>query len=152
MAAAISILNRQRSLKLPITHQVLLHPATDTTSDIGTGIFWGPEWMEQQRAAYFSSVEERSNITASPGLMTIEQTKDYMPPTTMITSEHDAFRPEGEAFAKLLQTAGVPCGHLQAFASLHAVQLFNQSRTSPTAGMIMSAISGKLREVLDYKK
>jgi acetyl esterase/lipase len=108
--------------------------------------------MEQQRAAYFSSVEERSNITASPGLMTIEQTKDYMPPTTMITSEHDAFRPEGEAFAKLLQTAGVPCGHLQAFASLHAVQLFNQSRTSPTAGMIMSAISGKLREVLDYKK
>jgi acetyl esterase/lipase len=108
--------------------------------------------MEQQRAAYFSNVEERSNIIASPGLMTVEQAKEYMPPTTMITSEHDAFRPEGEAFAKLLQIAGVPCGHLQAFASLHAVQLFNQSRTSPTAGLIMAAISSKLREVLDFNK
>ena len=137
MAAAISILNHQRSLSLPILHQVLLHPVIDTTSDVGTGIFWGPEWIEQQRSAYFSNMEERSEIIGSPGLMTPEQAKLYMPPTTTISSQYDAFRPEAEAFAKLLQTAGVPCGHLQAFASLHAVQLFNQSRTSPTSELIM---------------
>jgi acetyl esterase/lipase len=84
--------------------------------------------------------------------MTVEQAKEYMPPTTMISSEHDGFRPEDEAFARLLQTAGVPCGHLQAFASLHAVQLFNQSRNSPTSEMVMAAIAAKLRRVLSAKK
>ena len=84
--------------------------------------------------------------------MTGEQAKEYMPPTTMISSEHDGFRREDEAFAQLLQTAGVACGHLQAFASLHAVQLFNQSRHSPTSEMIMAAIAAKLKRVLISEK
>lgn len=107
--------------------------------------------MEQQRAAYFSNVEERSEIIASPGLMTIEQAGVYMPSTTMISSEHDAFRPEDEKFAKLLHTAGIACGHLQAFASLYAIQLFNQSRASPTSEMIMAAVAAKLKDVLQGK-
>lgn len=122
----------------------------DATSSIGRGIFWGPEWMEQQRSAYFATIKERSEIIGSPGLMTADEASAYMPSTTMITSQHDAFRPEDEAFAKLLQTAGVACGHLQAFASLHAVQLFNHSRTSPTSEMIMAAIAGKLKDILGH--
>ena len=152
LTTAISILNHRRSLNLPIVHQLLLHPLIDATAEMGTGIFWNPEWSEQQRAAYFSNAEDRSSILGSPGRMSADQAKEYMPPTTMITSEHDGFRPQGEAFSKLLQTAGVPCGHLQAIASLHAVQLFNASRGSPTAEMIMAVISAKLKEVLATEK
>ena len=148
LTAAISILNHQRSLGLPIVHQILLHPVTDATSDVGSGVFWDPVGVDQQRGAFFSNMEERSNILASPGLMTPEEAKEHMPPTTIITSEHDGFRPEAERFTKLLQMAGVSCGHLQAFASLHAVQIFNASRNSPTAELIMAVISSKFREIL----
>ena len=149
LACAMSIVNHQRSLDLPIVHQVLLNPLIDATSPFSTGIFWNPDWAEQQRAAYFSNIEDRSSIIASPGLMTADQANQYMPPTTIITSEHDGFRPEGEAFTKLLQTAGVSCGHLQAMASLHAFEIFNHSRGSPTADMVMSVISAKLKDVLE---
>ena len=144
----MSIVNQQRSLSLPIVHQLLLNPLIDATLPFSTGIFWNPEWAEQQRSAYFSTTEQRSSITASPSLMTAEQAKQYMPPTTLMTSEHDGFRTEGEAFEKLLQTAGISCGHVQAMASLHAFEIFNQSRGSPTADLIMGAISAKLREIL----
>ena len=147
----MSTLNHQRTLGLPIVHQVLFHPLVDATAPMSTGIFWDPEGVEIGRAAYFSSMEERTSIIASPGLMNSDQAKQYMPPTTIVTSEHDGYRPEGEAFAKLLQTAGVQCGHLQAMASLHDVEMFYRARESPTAEMVMAAVSAKLREALVEK-
>lgn len=104
-------------------------------------------WTEQYYAAYFPDSTDRLDILASPDLMTEEQAKTYMPPTTIVTSEIDGLRDQGEAFAKLLQSAGVNCGIVRAIGCLHAVQIFCQARDSPTAGLIMDMVAGKLRRL-----
>jgi acetyl esterase/lipase len=107
-----------------------------------------PQWSEQQQAAYFSSTEERSTILAAPGRMTAEQAKEYMPPTTLMVADQDPFKEQDEAFARLLQNAGVECGVLEAFGSLHDVEIFREARESPTSKLVMFAVCGLMRDVL----
>lgn len=80
--------------------------------------------------------------------MTAAQAKEFMPPTTIITAQADWLRDQGQEFAKLLQTAGVPCGVVQGVAILHDAAVFNASRASPTAQLIMIVIAGLARSVL----
>lgn len=148
IVAAISTLNQQRSLDLPIVHQLMLHPYVDVTAELCGGILRDPVWAEQQQSAYFSSSAERSEILAAPGRMTFEDAKKYMPPTTMTISDQDPFKDQNKAFAKLLQTASVPCGVVQAFGSLHDVEVFHGARESPTAELLMLAICGQLKTIL----
>jgi len=156
--AAVSILNHQRSLHLPITHQILLHPLLDATSLSSTfsqfifqdGPVVASGLIAEGIDDYFGldNIKDRSSITASPILMIPKQAKEYMPSTTIITAQADWLRDQGQNFAKLLQTAGVECGVLQAVACVHDCEVFNVSRTSPTVELIMLAVAGRLREVL----
>jgi len=146
--SAISTLNKQRSLNLPIAHQIMLHPYINVTSEILGGMLRDPVWAEQQKAAYFPTLEDRSSILGAPSRMSEEEVKKYMPPTTLIVADQDPFKDQNEAFAKLLQTAGVSCGVVQAFGSFHDVEIFHQARDSPTVELVMFAIAGKLREVM----
>ncbi|KAK5175444.1 uncharacterized protein LTR77_000583 [Saxophila tyrrhenica] len=146
--AAMSVLNKQRALDLPIIHQLMLHPYVDVTAELRSGMLRDPVWAEQQQVAYFPTLKERSSILGSPGLMSAEEAKEYMSPTTMIISDQDPFKDQNEAFAKLLQTAGVSCGVIQAFGSMHDVEVFQHARDSPTAQLVMLAVCGKLREVM----
>lgn len=66
----------------------------------------------------------------------------------IVTSEIDGLRDQGENFAKLLQTAGVPCGIVRAMGCLHDVEIFHQARDSHTADLIMSMVAGKLSQLL----
>jgi acetyl esterase/lipase len=84
--------------------------------------------------------------------MTVEEAKVYMPSTTITISDQDPFKEQNEAFAKLLQTAEVPCGVLEAFGSMHDVEIFHQARDSSTAELMMLAISGKLKAVMGLQK
>lgn len=104
------ILNKQRKLGLPIVHQILLHPWIDVTAELHSGMMRDPEWSEQQLAAYFSTVEERSSVLAAPGRTTAEQAREYMPATTIVVADCDPFKEQNEAFGRLLQGAGVACG------------------------------------------
>lgn len=104
-------------------------------------------WTEQYFSAYFPESTDRHNIIASPDLMTKEQAKAYLPPTTIVTSEIDGLRDQGEEFARLLQWAGVRCGVIRAIGCLHAVQIFRQARDSPTAELIVDMVVGKLRRL-----
>ena len=107
-----------------------------------------PAWTEQYYDAYFDRATTRSDILASPDLMTADQLKKYMPPTTIVTSEIDGLRDQGEEFARALQRAGVPCGIVRAVGCLHDVEIFHLARDSATAELIMTMISGKLRQLL----
>jgi len=93
-------------------------------------------------------VEQRASITASPLLMTQQQAKDFMPPTTIITQQADWLRDQGQDFAQLLQTAGVSCGVMQGVAILHVAEVWNQTRTSPTVELIMMLVAAKVKQVL----
>lgn len=148
LASTVSILNQKRSLDLPIVHQIMLHPFINTMAEFGEAPVTSAASIDQYFTAYFSNEEERRLITASPGLMTPEQAKLCMPPTTIVTSEVDGLRDQAEDFAKVLHKGGVPCGVVRAVACLHDFEIFNASRGSPTASLIMTMISEKLREVL----
>lgn len=148
IVAAMSILNHQRSLNLPITHQLLLHPYIDVTAPLTKTILHDPIWAEQQISSYFSTPSDRSSILGSPGRMSAEEAKGYMPSTTLVISDQDPFRDQDEAFVKLLQTAGVPCGVVMAVGSLHDVEVFHQAREGETAELVMLAIAGKMKNVL----
>lgn len=107
-----------------------------------------PEWTNQYYGAYFDDKAERDGILASPDTMTPEQLKQYMPPSTIVTSEIDGLRDQGEEYAKALQKAGVPCGIVRAVASLHDFEIFHNARDSATADLVMTMVSGKLRQLL----
>lgn len=107
-----------------------------------------PVWAEQQISSYFSTTDERNTILGSPGRMSPEEAKKYMPPTTIVIADQDPFKDQDEAFAKLLQTAGVSCGVLTALGSLHDVEMFHQARESETVELIMFGIAGKVKTVL----
>ena len=130
----------------------MLHPLLNATADFGNSALMNNAWADQFLGAYFSNKEERTNFIASPALMTTEQAKQYMPSTTIITSDNDSLKTQGEDFARLLQSADVSCGIAQAGGSLHDVQVFCRARDSPTADLIMTLISGKLRAVLLMEK
>ena len=85
LTSAVSILNRKRSLGLQISHQIWLHPFVHTasTAKLIDMPLADPAWTEQSYAAYFEKATERSDILASPDLMTSEQLKEFMPPTTV---------------------------------------------------------------------
>lgn len=105
-------------------------------------------WTEQYYEAYFTDTVKRSDVLASPSLMTKDQVKTYMPPTTIITSEIDGLRDQGEDFAKLLQSADLSCGVLRAIGCLHDVEIFHHARDSPTSELIMCMIAAKVRQLL----
>ncbi|KAK5033296.1 hypothetical protein LTS07_003598 [Exophiala sideris] len=157
IVTAISILNHQRDLGLPIVHQILMFPFVNSvslTSTFSQFLFQDGPLINIAFAAesfkdyYGDKIKERSSITASPILMTPAQAKEFMPSTTIVTAQNDFLRDQGEDFAKLLQTAGVDCGVVQGVAILHDAVVFNLSRTSPTVELIMIMVAGKLREVL----
>ena len=125
----------------------MLHPYIDVTMPLSSGVMRDPVWAEQQLSAYFSNVEERSEILAAPGCMSSEDAAKYMAPTTLIISDQDPFKEQNEALARLLQNAGVSCGVVQAFGSLHDVEIFSHARDGPTAQLIMTLLAGKLKEV-----
>jgi acetyl esterase len=141
LAPAIAILNHQRSLKLPTAHQVLLHPVVNTfsiTSNFSEylfqdGLFLSTPFLEECYNDEFKTEKDRKEITASPIWMTKEQAKQYMPPPTIIISQCDWLRDQGQNFGKLLQQAGVNCAVVQLIASLHDVEILKGARHSPTA-------------------
>jgi len=91
--------------------QMLVYPVTD--SDLSRPSYLEPEnqtllslplidWFWQN---YLPDAEARSAPEASP---LRAETLTGMPPTVLITAEHDVLRNEGEAYAARLMSAGVP--------------------------------------------
>lgn len=152
----MSILNHQRKLHLPITHQVLLHPLVDLASISSRfsqylfqdGPFLTSALIAEAVANYLPNPEDAKTTIASPILMKPEEVKDSMPSTTIVTSQVDWVRDQGEDFAKLLQDSGVTCGIIRAVGSLHDAEVFQVTRESPTVELVILAIAGKVREVL----
>ena len=126
----------------------MLHPFINTAVHSHDAPLLTAAWVEQYFTSYFPSPGDRRSITASPGLMSADQAKLYLPSITVITSEIDGLRDQGEDFARLLQKAGADVGVVRAVSSMHDFEIFNASRSSPTAKLIMTMIAGKLKEVL----
>lgn len=95
-------------------HLLLMTPATDLTltapSVTQKGRGWGLE--EADLRWYVEQWAPDRTDRVDPGLSPAYAALDGMPPTFVVTAEHDPLRDDGLWFADRLRSAGVPCGHL----------------------------------------
>ncbi len=94
--------------------QLLAVPSLDVASDIHAkpstiaDPMIGPALLRLVRATYFKDAARRAEPYASPLLV---QSVAGLPPTLVITADHDALRTEGDAYAARLRDAGIPVEH-----------------------------------------
>lgn len=113
LAAVVSLMARDQGVPLP-KHQLLVYPVIDSAMD-------SPSYREQATAKPLSAAAMRwfwGHYLASPA----DGGQPYaspiragdlsgLPSATVITDEFDPLRSEGEAYARALQSSGVPVSY-----------------------------------------
>jgi acetyl esterase len=122
LAAVISQLSRQSGPRL--LGQCLFYASTDSSSfDTPSFLEFGEQplgltrrdivWFLNQ---YAPDPKDRLDPRVSPLL---EKDLSGLPPALVVTAEYDVLRDEGEAYAKRLQEAGVPCTLMRCGGMIH---------------------------------
>lgn len=111
MAAVVSLMAKAKTTPA-LRCQILLWPVTSASFDSGSyhqfadGHFLTRNMMKWFWDNYTGDKTQRKEITASPLNATLEQLQG-LPPALIQTAELDVLRDEGEAYARLLNAAGV---------------------------------------------
>ncbi|KAH6405765.1 hypothetical protein HBI60_032030 [Parastagonospora nodorum] len=156
LAIATSILASTRTPKIPISHQSLLHPCTDTRiSDRQTlsefEFFAGPlltvPFNKKSFAIYIPNADDRDSELATPLNISAAHAK-LQPPTLIINSAVDLLRSEGEAYGEILQRAGVDCTVLTTHGQVHDSEVFEATRGGPTPRAVVRMVAGEIRHAL----
>ena len=80
---------------------------------------------------YVPDAETREQRYAAPHKATTEQLRG-LPPTLIQTAENDVLRDEGEAYARLLDEAGVDVTNVRYNGAIHDFALLNALREVPS--------------------
>jgi acetyl esterase/lipase len=129
MTAAVALMAKSKggpSIKL----QAMLWPVTDANfetssyNELGEGRFLTKNMMKWFWDNYLPDEEKRREIYASPLQATKEQLKG-LPPALIQTAENDVLRDEGEAYARMLDEAGVPVTLTRYAGLIHDYGLLN---------------------------
>jgi acetyl esterase/lipase len=123
--AAVMALRARDEAGPALRGQVLIYPAVDLTATLlpspdGDYYILTPQDGEFFYRSYLRGESDGQNPYASPGFA---QTLRELPPALVITAEFDPLCPQGEAFARKLQQAGVDAelsrysGAIHGFAS-----------------------------------
>lgn len=92
---------------------------------------------------YVPDVGERTNPFAAP---LAEPDLSGLPPSHIVTGEHDPFRDEGEAYANRLRQAGVPSTNTRYGGMFHG--FFNMGAVLPAAAQAIEDVASVVRRVL----
>lgn len=149
LATIVAMLAGQRSGP-KISFQLLFYPAADANLDTATYRQFGDGryWLAQQGMQWFwdcyADAERRQDPTASPLRASIEQLRG-LPPTLVITAEHDVLRAEGEAYVHKLIEAGVVVTATRYLGTIHDFVLLNALAGTPAARAAITQASAALR-------
>ncbi|VXC87973.1 Alpha/beta hydrolase [Enterobacterales bacterium 8AC] len=129
MAAVVSLLAKEQATPA-LRCQVLLWPVTHASFDTGSyhqfaeGHFLTRSMMKGFWDHYAPDKALRKEIHASPLNATLEQLKG-LPPALIQTAELDILRDEGEAYARMLNAAGVEVTATRYNGLIHDYGLLN---------------------------
>jgi acetyl esterase len=153
MAAAVTLLAKERGGVPKINYQVLFYPVTDANFDTHSynaypdGYFLTREGMKWFWDNYTSNQTNRKEPTVSPLQASIEQLKG-LPPALIINGEFDVLRDEGEAYAHKLIEAGVPVTGVRYHGTIHDFVMLNPITNTPAPRGAIGQASQVLKEVL----
>ncbi|CAI0732149.1 Lipase 2 [Serratia proteamaculans] len=129
MAAVVSLMAKEKGTPALRT-QILLWPVTHASFDtesyhqFAEGHFLTRNMMKWFWDNYTTDKAQRKEIYASPLNATLEQLKG-LPPALVQTAELDVLRDEGEAYARLLNAAGVEVTSTRYNGLIHDYGLLN---------------------------
>jgi acetyl esterase len=136
MAAAVTLMAHDRGAP-NIVYQQLLWPALSADLDTGSYRAYGKDrflpkaFMQYGWDHYAPDPETREQRYAAPLKATTEQLRG-LPPTLIQTAENDVLRDEGEAYARLLDEAGVDVTSVRYNGAIHDFALLNALRDVPS--------------------
>lgn len=153
MAAAITLLAKERGGVPKINYQVLFYPVTDANfvtpsyNAYQDGYFLTRENMKWFWDNYTSNQTNRKEPTVSPLQASIEQLKG-LPPALIINGEFDVLRDEGEAYARKLIEAGVPVTGVRYHGTIHDFVMLNPITNTPAPRGAIGQASHALKKAL----
>ena len=146
ISAVLSI--RARQLNIALDGQVLVYPATDLTGgtasrdQFASGFFLDRATMDWYVAHYLSGGVAPEDPGVSPLL-----TEDLcgLPPTLLVTADHDPLRDEGRAYAQRLIAAGNDVCYVEWRGVTHG--FFNMGATTPEARRLIARIGTWVNQI-----
>ena len=146
ISAVLSI--RARQLNIALDGQVLVYPATDLTGgtasrdQFASGFFLDGATMDWYVAHYLSGGAAPEDPGVSPLL-----TEDLcgLPPTLLVTADHDPLRDEGRAYAQRLIAAGNDVCYVEWRGVTHG--FFNMGATTPEARRLIARIGTWVNQI-----
>lgn len=154
MASVVTLLAIQGGLK--IDYLALFYPVTDANfntssyKEFAKGPWLTKEAMKWFWKAYAPNAKDRKKSIVSPLRATLKQLKDF-PPTLIITDD-DVLRDEGEAFAHKLMQAGVEVTAIRFLGTIHDFMMLNPLRNTPAARAAIALATHHLQEALKSQK
>lgn len=137
VAASVCLQARDRQTFAPLL-QVLGVPSLDVASDVpDTGGSLTPGLRRFVRRVYFPDAARRREAYASPLLA---GDLSGLPPTVVLTGERDVLRPEGDAYARRLEAAGVEVVHDVTPGADHYFLTDDPVRARRTMAMVASRV------------
>lgn len=150
MAAAITFMASEREGP-KIVLQGLVYPILSDISENASYVRYaeGPlvnlADMDYFFDAYFPSGESREEITAFPLRATIEDLCN-LPPTLIITCEHDVLRDEAEQYARNLSEAGVEVTSVRYNGTMHGFMTLGATAGLPVTRAAVAQLVHFLRD------
>jgi acetyl esterase len=122
--------------------QLLFYPSTDLTTEHGSyasapeGLPLSVSTMRWFRSHYLGTPTDALDWRASP-LHAADLA--LLPPTLLVTAEHDPLRDEGSAYGRKLAEAGVEVTHLHYYQHMHGFLSMAPHLSDATAALKMAA-------------
>jgi acetyl esterase len=149
LAAVVS--QKARAGGPEISLQVLVYPVTD--SDFETASYRDPEnqlMLSRDTMLWFwnhyAPAAVRASVNASPARA---DDLSGLPPTVLVTGEHDVLLDEGLAYGKALEVAGVPVSHRHFLGQMHG--FFTMVNLLPGSAEALDFVAAEIDSALSTR-
>jgi len=152
MATVMALMAKQNGNQPPILFQLLFYPVTSAELQSASyQQFANGPWLTQKAMTWFwdqyaPDPTKRRQINASP-INASRSELENLPPALIITAQNDVLRDEGEAYARLLNEAGVQVTCVRINGTIHDFLMLNDLADSAPSKTALDLAVCTLRQV-----